>query len=303
MGDNNQMKTCPYCGNSIRYVAKKCRFCGEWLDEEQRNIHQKPVPKLARNVVSGEAKELEETSKQEIKQTNKETEEHVKHSHKNVNGLLGTRKLIGCFGVGLLVVVTVVIISGLSRETSTPKKEIDESLYTDSSTALSEAEQLLSDDTNETTVEDNDFEDVEAKIELHVIYKDIFAHLEEEDRLIKKYFTNDFQEIWQRVKRYDAVNHKGEIGCIDYNIFTQDQDPNSKDYIEVQNVVLSKDEKGKLKATAKVEIIDPASPIHKEVDIILMKKGSKWRIDDIVSINGESLKSTMKNYLINDPNY
>ena len=303
MGDNNQMKTCPYCGNSIRYVAKKCRFCGEWLDEEQRNIHQKPVPKLARNVVSGEAKELEETSKQEINQTNKETEEHVKHSHKNVNGLLGTRKLIGCFGVGLLVVVILAIICGLSGETSTPKKEIDESLYTDSSTALSEAEQLLSDDTNETTVEDNGFEDVEAKIELHVIYKDIFAHLEEEDRLIKKYFTNDFQEIWQRVKRYDAVNHKGEIGCIDYNIFTQDQDPNSKDYIEVQNVVLSKDEKGKLKATAKVEIIDPASPIHKEVDIILMKKGSKWRIDDIVSINGESLKSTMKNYLINDPNY
>ena len=66
MGDNNQMKTCPYCGNSIRYVAKKCRFCGEWLDEEQRNIHQKPVPKLAGNVVSEEAKELEETSKQEI---------------------------------------------------------------------------------------------------------------------------------------------------------------------------------------------------------------------------------------------
>lgn len=299
MGDNNQMKTCPYCGNSIRYVAKKCRFCGEWLDEEQRNIHQKPVP----NLVSGEAKELEETSKQEIYQTNKETEEHVKHSHKNVNGLLGTRKLIGCFGVGLLVVVIFAIICGLSGETSTPKKEIDESLYTDSSTALSEAEQLLSDDTTETTVEDNGFEDVEAKIELHVIYKDIFAHLEEEDRLIKKYFTNDFQEIWQRVKRYDAVNHKGEIGCIDYNIFTQDQDPNSKDYIEVQNVALSKDEKGKLKATAKVEIIDPAGPIHKEVDIILMKKGSKWRIDDIVSINGESLKSTMKNYLINDPNY
>ena len=303
MGDNNQMKTCPYCGNSIRYVAKKCRFCGEWLDEEQRNIHQKTVPKLAGNVVSGEAKELEETSKQEINQTNKETEEHVKHSHKNVNGLLGTRKLIGCFGVGLLVVVILAIICGLSGETSTPKKEIDESLYTDSSTALSEAEQLLSDDTNETTVEDNGFEDVEAKIELHVMYKDIFAHLEEEDRLIKKYFTNDFQEIWQRVKRYDAVNHKGEIGCIDYNIFTQDQDPNSKDYIEVQNVVLSKDEKGKLKATAKVDIIDPVGPIHKEVDIILMKKGSKWRIDDIVSINGESLKSTMKNYLINDPNY
>ena len=26
---------CPYCGEEILAVAKKCKHCGEWLDEEE----------------------------------------------------------------------------------------------------------------------------------------------------------------------------------------------------------------------------------------------------------------------------
>lgn len=33
---NQQTKPCPYCGEQIAVAAKKCRFCGELLDEEER---------------------------------------------------------------------------------------------------------------------------------------------------------------------------------------------------------------------------------------------------------------------------
>lgn len=31
------MKKCPYCDEKIQKVAKKCRFCGEWLNDKKVN--------------------------------------------------------------------------------------------------------------------------------------------------------------------------------------------------------------------------------------------------------------------------
>ena len=35
-------KTCPYCGGEILEVAKKCKHCGHWLNDNQPKVEEAP---------------------------------------------------------------------------------------------------------------------------------------------------------------------------------------------------------------------------------------------------------------------
>jgi len=38
-----EMKNCPFCSEKILFEAKKCKHCGEFLDEEMRKARQPEV--------------------------------------------------------------------------------------------------------------------------------------------------------------------------------------------------------------------------------------------------------------------
>ena len=42
---NNETKQCPYCGETIKVQAQKCRFCGQWLNEKSNIEEEKPETK------------------------------------------------------------------------------------------------------------------------------------------------------------------------------------------------------------------------------------------------------------------
>ncbi len=51
MSQSSERKNCPSCGESIMAIAKKCRFCGTYFDEELRRANMPSASNLERMLV------------------------------------------------------------------------------------------------------------------------------------------------------------------------------------------------------------------------------------------------------------
>lgn len=62
-------KICPYCGEEIKAVAKKCRFCGQWLDEDTNEVAIKEEEAKPQDVTSDEQVTPEKEAKEDYQAT------------------------------------------------------------------------------------------------------------------------------------------------------------------------------------------------------------------------------------------
>jgi len=89
-------KICPYCGEEIKAVAKKCRFCGQWLDEDTNEVATK-----GEEVKPQDAAPVEQVApNEEVEEDNKATDTVVASkpdSETSTKGrLLGGWNSCGC---------------------------------------------------------------------------------------------------------------------------------------------------------------------------------------------------------------
>ena len=105
-------KICPYCGEEIKAVAKKCRFCGQWLNEDTNEVATKgeevkpqdvaPVEQVApkEEIEEDKATDTFVASKPDSETSNKGNADSKKSAVYWVAGILAAALLIG---VGFLL--------------------------------------------------------------------------------------------------------------------------------------------------------------------------------------------------------
>ena len=132
------------------------------------------------------------------------------------------------------------------------------------------------------------------------MYKTAFNSLDQSE-VINAYSTDILRELWNKVMEYDKIYHQGESGFIDYDLFTQSQDPSIDIRAEVENVELSQDSNGDNVAQVRVRIIDPEFENSVRIAHVTMRQeNSDWKMDDIGTEGMPSLTASLRQYLV-DP--
>lgn len=105
-----ETKRCPYCGEVILAVAKKCKHCGEWLNNETKPEVKMPSSVNPQNTVSNIKSAVKET-------TNKIQESKTADKQK---------KSVIYYILGAVVVVAIITITTINHPSSTISSYNDE---------------------------------------------------------------------------------------------------------------------------------------------------------------------------------
>ena len=105
-------------------------------------------------------------------------------------------------------------------------------------------------------------------------------------------FTDSLNAAIARVIAHDKIHHSQEIGFIDYDIWTQCQDPSDDVTATAKNVRLND---SRTSATLEVEITQNKGAFKKTIGVSAELVKGKWLISDM-----DSLRTRIQQYLATD---
>ena len=237
--DSRQTKPCPYCGEEILAVAKKCKHCGEWLKEEV----------------------VEQTPQTAQLETAPSSSRH--------------HKLWMLGGLALVVIVAVCISLSSSNDTSSPTDSNTDSLE-GWSIAEEEGIEEVTEEVIDTLDAYTPVNVTESNKENSVrqfvtsMYRNVLPAMEDEDfdesLYVKRYFSDNLADWYHLVEDHDQKFHGGLGLLYDFNLWTQSQEPDMNikstiqsvrfdtDYMDDEYAVVSVMLKGRYNPPANIEI-------------------------------------------------
>lgn len=165
-----ETKRCPYCGEEILAIAKKCKHCGEWLDNNSRDT----IPNSISNIES-----VNPIPQTEVQSDKKDSS--LKSLGSNTTTSSNKKKWIIPLSIVVILIVVVLIILG--RTSSQKRTVISEDPI--------EETVVMEDPSNQSLTDEIDFSDNwDVKY-----FKDSFGEDDKSDPYIQKEFSTDSEPI------------------------------------------------------------------------------------------------------------
>lgn len=202
------------------------------------------------------------------------------------------------FAAIVSIIIGVVLINSHQTPSQPPvsnEQPTEDYTPVDTTSASYEDVSTVSEETTVATDADAE-EDKVANVRTAIKKLYTYAATHDEAQTSKKCLSEDFADWLRMLRDHDREYHSGEVGLIDYDIWTRAQDEVIGFGVRVGDVEFRKDYNDNEFADATVTLTSSGKPYNKVNVTMFNEEGDRgWVIDDI---NG--LKLDIKTYLATD---